>query len=56
MGGRFSQRKGDPAMATVPAIQNDRMISVRMWEVLDSSMTGDTVEKFARAFHPDCFA
>ena len=39
-----------------PPFQNDRIISVTLCEVFASSMTGDTVEKFARAFHPDCFA
>ena len=47
--------KENPALATVPAIQNDRIISVTLCESFASSMTGDTVEKFAKAFHPDCF-
>lgn len=53
---KIAQLKENPALATVPAIQNDRIISVTLCEVFASSMTGDTVEKFARAFHPDCFA
>ena len=53
---QIAQLKENPALATVPAIQNDRIISVKLCEVFASSMTGDTVEKFARAFHPDCFA
>ena len=53
---KIAQLKENPALATVPAIQNDRIISVKLCEVFASSMTGDTVEKFARAFHPDCFA
>ena len=51
---KIAQLKENPALATVPAIQNDRIISVTLCEVF--AMTGDTVEKFARAFHPDCFA
>ena len=47
--------KENPALATIPAVQNDRIISVTLCESFASSMTGDTVEKFARAFHPDCF-
>lgn len=52
---KIAQLKENPALATVPAIQNDRIISVKLCEVFASSMTGDTVEKFAQAFHPDCF-
>ena len=47
--------KENPALATTPAVQNDRIISVTLCESFASSMTGDTVEKFAQAFHPDCF-
>ena len=53
---KIAQLKENPALATVPAIQNDRIISVKLCEVFASSMTGSTVEKFAQAFHPDCFA
>ena len=53
---KIAQLKENPALATVPAIQNDRIISVQLCEVFASSMTGSTVEKFAQAFHPDCFA
>lgn len=52
---KVAQLKENPALATVPAIRNDRILSVKLCEVFASSMTGDTVEKFARAFHPDCF-
>ena len=53
---KVAQLKENPALATVPAIQNERIISVQLCEVFASSMTGNTVEKFAKAFHPDCFA
>jgi len=52
---KISELKENPALAAVPAIANDRIISVNLCEVFASSMTGDTIEKFARAFHPDCF-
>ena len=52
---KISELKENPALATVPAIVNDRIISVNLCEVFASSMTGDTIEKFAKAFHPDCF-
>ena len=52
---KISELKENPALAAVPAIANDRIISVNLCEVFASSMTGDTIEKFAKAFHPDCF-
>ena len=52
---KIAELKENPALATVPAIQNNRIISVTLCESFASSMTGDTVEKFAQAFHPDCF-
>ncbi len=52
---KMAELKGNPALATIPAIANDRIISVNLCEVFASSMTGDTIEKFAKAFHPDCF-
>lgn len=53
---KIAELKENPALATVPAIQNGRMISVTLCEVFACSMTGDTVEKFAHAFHPGCFS
>lgn len=52
---KISELKENPALATVPAIQNDRIISVTLCESFACSMTGSTIEKFAQAFHPDCF-
>ena len=52
---KMAQLQDNPALATVPAIREGRILSVQLCEVFASSMTGDTVEKFARAFHPDCF-
>lgn len=53
---KIAQLKENPALASVSAIANDRIISVTLCEVFACSMTGDTIEKFAHAFHPDCFA
>ena len=53
---KLAELEKAPALSTVSAIQNERIISVTLCEVFACSMTGDTVEKFARAFHPDCFA
>lgn len=53
---KISQLKDDPALADISAIKNDRIISVGLCEVFASSMLGDTIYKFAEAFHPECFA
>lgn len=52
---KLAQLKENPALADVSAIKNDRIISVHLCEVFASSMTADTIVKFARAFHPECF-
>ena len=52
---KMKELKENPALADVPAIKEDRIISVNLCEVFASSMTGDTIEKFAEAFHPECF-
>ena len=52
---KIAQLKENPALATVPAIQNDRITSVTLCESFASSMTADVIEKFAQVFHPDCF-
>lgn len=52
---KIAELKDNPALATVPAIANDRIISITLCEVFACSMTADTVEKFAHSFHPDCF-
>ena len=52
---KIAQLKEDPALATITAIQNDNIISVHLVEVFASSQTAGTIEKIARACHPDCF-
>ena len=52
---RIEELKENPALADVPAIRDGRITSVTLCESFASSMTGDTIEKFARSFHPDCF-
>lgn len=52
---KIAQLKQNPTLASIPAIQNDRIYSVTLCEVFASSMTADTIEKFAHAFHPECF-
>ena len=52
---KIAELKENPALSTISAIANDRIISVTLVECFASSMTGDTIEKFANAFHPECF-
>ena len=52
---KIEELKENPALADVPAIRDGRITSVTLCESFASSMTGDTIEKFARSFHPDCF-
>lgn len=52
---KLTELKENPALASVPAIANDRIVSVTLCESFACSMTGGTIEKFAKAFHPDCF-
>ena len=52
---KIAQLKENPALSDVSAIKNDRIISVHLCEVFASSMTADTIVKFAQAFHPECF-
>lgn len=52
---KIAQLKENPVLAEVSAIKNDRIISVHLCEVFASSMTADTIVKFAEAFHPECF-
>lgn len=43
------------ALAGVKAIQDQNFVVVTLPEVFASSRVGDTVEKFAKAFHPEAF-
>ncbi|MBR4395782.1 MAG: ABC transporter substrate-binding protein [Eubacteriaceae bacterium] len=47
--------KTNPALQSITAVKEGNIISVTLCECFASSMTADTVEKFAKAFHPDCF-
>ncbi len=53
---KLAELTENPALATIPAIQNGRITSVTLCESFACSMTGSTIERFARAFHPDCFS
>ncbi|MCI8417345.1 MAG: ABC transporter substrate-binding protein [Lachnospiraceae bacterium] len=52
---KIAQLKENPALSDITAIKNDRIISVHLCEVFASSMTADTIVKFAEACHPECF-
>ena len=52
---KIEQLKSNPTLATIPAIANDRIYSITLCEVFASSMTANTIEKFAKDFHPECF-
>ena len=52
---KIEELKENPALADVPAIRDGRITSVTLCESFASSMTGDTIENFARSFHLDCF-
>jgi len=52
---KIQELKTNPALADVSAIKNDRIISVTLPEVFASSRTHETIEIFAKAFHPDLF-
>ena len=52
---KLAELRDNPALADVPAIANDNIMSIPLAECFACSMTADTVEKFAHAFHPNCF-
>lgn len=43
------------ALSDVTAIKNENFLVITLPEVFASTRVGDTIEKFARAFHPECF-
>lgn len=47
--------KTNEALSNLKAVQEEKFIAVTLCESFASSMTADTIEKFAQAFHPDCF-
>lgn len=52
---KISELMDNPIMSTVTAVQENNIISISLCESFASSQTADTIEKFAQAFHPDCF-
>lgn len=52
---KYAELLENPALAEIPAIANNRIISVTLCEVFASSMTGTTIEKIALACHPEAF-
>ena len=51
----IDQLKSNPALAHLKAVQNERFVVVTLPEVFAGARVADTVEKFAKGFHPDRF-
>jgi len=52
---KIDQLKSNPALAHLKAVQNERFVVVTLPEVFAGARVADTVEKFAKGFHPDRF-
>ncbi len=52
---KIEMLKSTPALQSITAVKEGNIVSVTLCECFASSMTADTVEKFAKACHPDCF-
>ena len=52
---RIDSLNGNAALSGVTAVKNRNYVVVTLPEVFASSRVADTIEKFAKAFHPDCF-
>lgn len=44
-----------PSLQGITAVKNRNYVAVTLPEVFASTRVGDTIEKFAIAFHPECF-
>ena len=53
---KIQELKTNPALEGISALENDRIISVTLPEVFASSRTHETIEFFAKEFHPQLFA
>lgn len=52
---KIDQLRSNPALAHLTAIQEERFVVVTLPEVFAGARVADTVEKFAKGFHPDRF-
>lgn len=52
---KIEQLKTNPALSGLKAVQEENFIVVTLPEVFASSRIADTVEKFAKGFHPERF-
>ena len=52
---KIDSLNGNAALSGVTAVKNRNYVVVTLPEVFASSRVADTIEKFAKAFHPDCF-
>lgn len=52
---KIEQLKTNPALSGLKAVQDENFIVVTLPEVFASSRIADTIEKFAKGFHPERF-
>ena len=52
---KIQSLKDNEALSDVTAIKNENFLVITLQEVFASTRVADTIEKFAEAFHPECF-
>ena len=52
---KIEQLKTNPALSGLKAVQEENFLVITLPEVFASSRIADTIEKFAKGFHPDLF-
>ena len=52
---KIQSLKDNEALSDVTAIKNENFLVITLPEVFASTRVADTIEKFAVAFHPECF-
>lgn len=52
---KIQSLKDNEALSDVTAIKNENFLVITLPEVFASTRVADTIEKFAEAFHPECF-
>lgn len=53
---KIEQLKTNPALSGLKAVQEENFLVITLPEVFASARIADTIEKFAKGFHPDLFA
>lgn len=52
---KIQSLKDNEALSDVTVIKNENFLVITLPEVFASTRVADTIEKFAEAFHPECF-